>query len=111
VGEPGKEVRDDLSEHIIVMPDADLCPRELKESLTAYSRYGRRTGDFLRSCLENDLYGAVSRADPVNLHLIPHIVAYIHWELPALASGGPERVRSWIERGGLWGKSHDPDKA
>ena len=93
-----------------MIPNGSNCPDELKESLTAYSRTGRPTGDFLRACLENDLLGAIAKADGTNRSMIPHIVAYIHWELSPACSGSPGRVREWIERGGLRGRSNEANK-
>ena len=94
-----------------MMPDGELCPDHLKESLAAYSKTGRPTGDFLRACLENDLEGAIWRSEMANLAMIPHVVAYIHWELPPRCSGSPGRVREWIKRGGLKGRSHEANKS
>ena len=55
-------------------------------------------GDFLRAVLENDLAGAVSRADPENLAALKDIVTYVHTELPALSHGSPADCTAWQRR-------------
>lgn len=75
-----------------------LCPTHLRESIDAYVADGRPTGGFLRAVLENDLVGAVTRADAINIALLPHIVMYVANHVPTAATGNPQRVEAWIER-------------
>jgi len=68
----------------------------LLDSLRAYGESGRPTGDFLRCVLENDLFGAVARADWQNERLIPRLCEYIQNEMPSASYGSPEKVDKWI---------------
>lgn len=75
-----------------------MIPIQIKESLDAYVYEHRPTGGFLQAVLENDLFGAVARADFVNRGLIPDIVAYIYTELPSICWGSPKAVKDWLEQ-------------
>lgn len=68
----------------------------LLESLRAYAEVGRPTGDFLRCVLENDLFGALGRADDVNKWLLPFICMYIYNEMPTACWGSAEKVDRWV---------------
>ncbi len=81
------------------------CPDNLKESLRAYVT-GRPTGDFLRACLENDLWTACMRADGENQHRLPAIVMFIVDEVPTFIRGSKEAVQKHLtlkaeERAGI----------
>lgn len=76
-------------------PTPNLCPLRVQSSLEGYKR-GLPTGDFLRAVLENDLNGAITRADDVNIHALPHIVAYVGEKLPAISWGSPDAVKRWL---------------
>jgi hypothetical protein len=79
-----------------MMPDETLCPSHLRESLNEYVLRGRETGGFLRFVLENNLQGAISNADHANLRLLPHIVAWVHDNVPSNTWGSPEKVRAHL---------------
>lgn len=64
-----------------MQPNADLCPPDIVESLTAYMQQRRPTGDFLRAVIANDLMEAFARADADNLAALPHIAAWCYWNL------------------------------
>jgi hypothetical protein len=72
---------------------ADLT--ELKESLDRWGKDRILPGSFLRAVLANDLFDAVSRADPESLLVIRDVVYHIHWELPGLCHGSREKVLAW----------------
>jgi hypothetical protein len=76
-------------------------PDNIKESLQRYVDKGIPTGSFLQAVLENNLMGAVGKADYINKHLLPEICSYIYNQLPSISHGSPENVQKWIERGGL----------
>ena len=79
-------------------PDPNLCPLRVQSSLEAYVR-GLPPGDFIRAVLSNDLNEAIARADDVNIHALPHIVAYVRERLPAVAWGSSEKVNRWLSKG------------
>lgn len=80
------------------LPDMRQCPQHIRESIDAYVEQGRATGGFLRAVLENDLRGAIGRADEINLAALPHIVAYINERVPAIATGSAQLVDAWLRR-------------
>jgi hypothetical protein len=85
---------------VVLLPAADphdhtLCPIRVQSSLQGYVR-GLPTGDFLRAVLSNDLAEAIARADDVNLPALPHIVAYVQEQLPAISHGSKDAVDRWL---------------
>jgi hypothetical protein len=80
-------------------PNPTLCPRRVQSSLEAYVR-GLPPGSFVRAVLSNDLNEAIARADDVNIHALPHIVAYVREHLPAVAWGSSEKVNRWLSKAG-----------
>lgn len=87
-------------------PDWKLCPLRMQSSIEAYKR-GQPVGDFLRAVLSNDLSDAIARADDVNIHALPHIVAYVREHLPASAWGSAKDVSAWLNGKNLIG-DNDP---
>ena len=73
-------------------------PDHLKESLDAYVQRGRPTGSFLEACIENDLIGAINRADDDNLYIIPAIVGYLYNDCPRGCWGQRGAHDEWVER-------------
>jgi len=70
-------------------------PEGLQGGMKRYLEDGIRAGDFLTACLENDLVGAINRADATNL---PHLQSIVKWmwnELPQGCWGSREKVASW----------------
>ena len=57
-------------------------PKDLAQALYRYVNEHLPPGGFLTSVLENDLFGAVSRADEHNIRYIKEIAQYVYWELP-----------------------------
>ncbi len=79
-----------------MMPDPRLVPPHLVAALQRYAEHRIPTGSFLRAVLENDLSGAVARADEESLRALPNIVSYVHWELPGPCWGSPATVSEWL---------------
>lgn len=78
------------------MNDSSKCPEGVKHSLNLYVEHRLHTGGFLKAVLENDLVGAVSRADRESLSSLGDIVAYVFNELPGDCWGNPEKVDQWL---------------
>jgi hypothetical protein len=74
----------------------DIGPENWK-ALERYVEEGIETGGFLRSCLENDFIGAMTRAHPHSRPDLPDIAQYINWEVPPEAHGSAEAVQRWID--------------
>lgn len=71
--------------------------QNVRDSLDKYAADRIPTGGFLQSVLENDLVGALGRADPDNKQDIAEIVQYIYNFLPHICWGSPERVKKWLK--------------
>lgn len=71
-----------------MMPDPNLCPPHIRESIEAYVLQGRPVGGFLHAVLCNDLMESFAKADHINIHALPHIVAYIYQRVPVHLYGG-----------------------
>ena len=71
-----------------------------KESLQRYEQGHVRCGGFLNACLENDLVGAIHRADPESLAILPQIVHYLWNEVRSDAWGSPDIVNKWLNQKG-----------
>ena len=80
-------------------------PEHTMEALMRYVNDGIEPGGFLTAVLENDLVGAISRADILNTVHLKDIVMQVYWEIPSSAWGSAEKVKEWIERGGINGQA------
>lgn len=72
-------------------------PDLTQDALTRYVEHGIKPGGFLTAVLSNDLFGAFSRADPLNAAAMQDIVKFIYNELPAGAWGSPEKVQAFVK--------------
>ncbi len=72
-------------------------PEWWPDAIGRYLEHGIPLGGFGMSVLENDLKGAVGRADAYSMQCIPDLVRYCTWEIPAIAWGSPERCDAWME--------------
>ena len=85
-------------------PEALSKIREhMRDGMLRWIERGILPGDFLTAVLENDLEGAVGRADHINQHRLRDFVDYLHNDAPSPCWGSPGKVRTWHERGGLHG--------
>lgn len=82
-----------------MIPNANLCPAHIRESIDAYVQQGRPPGSFLEAVLSNDLKEAIGRADGTNCALLPHIVAYVYNKVPVAFWGSPKAVKRQLARG------------
>lgn len=72
--------------------------------LELYFMQGIEPGSFLTAVLENNLREACGRADDTNRHLLFEHVSWLYNEAPGMSLGSPEKVRRWIESGGIVGQ-------
>lgn len=79
------------------MSDYSLIPPAIMEGLIAHRDRLHPVGGFLTACLENDLRGAISRADEGSARGLFQIVGWLYWEMPSPAWGSREKVRAWLE--------------
>ena len=61
-----------------------------------YVELRREPGGFAMALLENDLRGAMGRADPMSIRGLFDLVQYCHWEIPGVCWGSPEKVQAWL---------------
>ena len=71
-------------------------PEHIIDGFEFYVFHRIEPGGFLTSVLENDLKGAIGRADHINIHHLKEIVSFVYNCLPAQCQGTPEKVRSWL---------------
>ncbi len=74
----------------------DKVPHHLRDGMLAYITDHRPTGEFLTAVFENDLQGALMRADPVSLTALRDIVQYIQSCAPAPCWGSEAAVENWL---------------
>jgi hypothetical protein len=78
---------------------AAAVPTHLLPGLRAYGTSRVEPGRFLRAVLENDLQGAIARADPESLAAMRGICQYVFNALPGLCWGSKEKVAAWLAQG------------
>lgn len=78
--------------------DYSPIPERIMNNLLYYVKGEEAPGGFLYAVLCNDLFKAVFRADQEVKKIIPLLVQYIHWEVPAGCHGSPEQVKFWMEK-------------
>ncbi len=67
------------------------------DAMQRYLEHGIPMGGFGMSVLENDLRGAVGRADEYSKQCLTDLVRYCMWEIPGSAWGSPEKCDAWME--------------
>lgn len=78
--------------------DYSAIPERIMSNLLSYVKGEEAPGGFLYAVLCNDLFKSVFRADPEIREIIPLIVGYIHWQVPAECHGSPEKVKFWMNK-------------
>lgn len=74
-------------------------PAHLHDGLVNYLAHHKRPGSFLTHVLENDLRGAVNRADETSAAGLPQLVRFLVNCAPAMAWGDSDSVNAWIAAG------------
>ena len=92
-----REARDELRRGFV----ACNVPDHLRDGLEAHCLHGQAVGSFLTACLENDLLGAVTRADPESMAGLQGIAKLLYNFAPPGSWGSKDKVRDWRGRGGL----------
>lgn len=99
-----EEFKELLRAHDILNPSREIR-RDVVDSLDLYVKKGCSPGGFLTSVLENDLHGAMARADSYNRSSLYEIVQYVSSRIPLACWGSPEIVSGWLRS-----KSNEDDK-
>ena len=73
-------------------------PEHMAEGLAMYLLNGVPAGGFLTAVLENDLIGAVVRADYENIKRLDVYAAFLYSEASINSYGSPKIVEVWIAK-------------
>lgn len=74
-----------------------MIPDNIKSSIDRYVSDGIPPGSFTRAALENNLFVAIGRADPISYAHLKCIVHYISNNTPRGCWGSPDKVEKWME--------------
>ncbi len=74
-----------------------MIPLYTLDALQDYIDTGNEHGGFVMAVLENDLRGAVSRADVYNIAVLKDIVMWLSSNAPTACWGSPEKVKAWMK--------------
>lgn len=77
------------------------CPTA-KLTAACYIEFGTCPGGFMLTVFENDLMGAACKADDINIRRL-HEYAKMLYNAPMACLGSREKVKYWMESGGLRG--------
>jgi hypothetical protein len=72
-----------------------MIEQRFKEAIDRWVTDACPMGGFITAVLENDLRGAIGRADEDAFHNIKDIVRYLWNEVPAPCWGSKEKVKAW----------------
>lgn len=92
------------------MPESDVVhyrkvlPKHTQVAIDNYVVRGIAPGGFLRSVLDNDLYGAVVLADSQNLKALKDIAQFFRNYVPDVCKGDKHCVDNWCQYKGLEGR-------
>ncbi len=79
-------------------PSEPFLPEHMRDGMKLYLEHGVEPGGFMYAVLTNDLKGACSRADHINMRYLTNIVSYCYNEIPSVAWGSKERVDAWLAK-------------
>ena len=80
-----------------------LVPEGLRPGMVRHILQGGYVGGFLTSFLENNLIGAVARADETSFAGLRELCQFIRSHSPRECHGSREIVKAWQDRGGALG--------
>ena len=85
------------------MTSYDRLPAHMQDTARLYVEKGIPGGSFFTAVVSNDLMRAFARADETNADAMRDWVMWLYNDAPGGCYGSPERVRAWMEAGGLEG--------
>ena len=77
------------------MINYSTLPEGLRSGMQLFVEEGRTPGSFLTAVLSNDLLGAVSYADSMNIKALPDIVRWVFYQVPSAAWGSRDKFQAW----------------
>ena len=75
--------------------DPQYFPEHIRDGLERWVSEGIMPGGFLTAVLENDLFGALGKADEINQRNIHGICSYIYNHTPGQCWGSAEKMAAW----------------
>jgi hypothetical protein len=76
--------------------DYSDLPEHMQDGMRLYMEQHRRPGNFLTAILENDLMGALSKADDINKHRLLDYGRWLYNNAPPNSFGSKENVKLWL---------------
>ena len=73
-------------------------PVHMQDGVIEYVIQRRDPGHFLTAVLENNLVGAIGRADSSNLKALQNWVRVCYNYIPSTCWGNPAKVKAWLNR-------------
>lgn len=84
-------------------PNYEILPEHMQEGMRLWIERGIEPGSFLMAVLENDLMGALGKADEINAASLLAYGRFLYNEVPTSCFGSPEKCAAWAKRGGMNG--------
>ena len=81
-------------------------PEHMQGSIVRYYENGIRPGHFLTAVIDNDLRGAIERADDINVNLLKAYVMWFYNCAPGGSWGHEGAVQSWCNK--FEGETYEP---
>ena len=91
------ELEEMMAEHHALNPDRPV-KQDTIDSIMNYVEKGWEPGGFVRAVLENDLMGAMGKADSYNRATLFQITSYIYNDIPSSSHGSREIVEAWLNK-------------
>lgn len=91
-----EDLEEMMKDHHQLNPDRPI-KIDTKESLIRYRDHGIEPGGFLSAVLENDLMGALGRADSYNRATIFQITQFVYNDMPSISWGSRKIVKSYLD--------------
>lgn len=88
------ELKEYLSKRID--ENINMIPAHMHQGVRDYVFNRLEPGGFLTAVLENDLKGAVGRADNINRTHLAAWANFVVWALPSICHGSPEKVQAYL---------------
>jgi len=76
-------------------------PYHMRDGVVKYVLFGIKPGNFLSAVISNDLFGAMRRADDINLHNLNKYGVFFTNYAPSNSYGDPASLTEWCSIGGL----------
>ena len=83
--------------------DYDELPAHMRQGTKNYIENGVLPGSFLQAVICNDLFGAIRKADDINIQRLEDWLLFFYSDAPDGCYGSKEKMIAWINIGGLNG--------